>query len=132
MNRIYHNYTLWEDYLNGMWNKVNKVDEQILLQKAILFTSDHIQYGNAMMDVVKLWKFTMEHNLTDNSINHKAFVGHCAVSYKLNIPEYITRMAWGNLTERQQYLANKQAEKAIKYWKSNHLKLKYVNKELFD
>lgn len=120
IKRIYHHYEKWEDYKNGMWNKAEKKDEGRLLKLAIEFTGNHKKYGRAMQDVIREWKFTCEHNLTDNSINKKAFIGHCAVSYRLNIPEYITRLAWHELTEEQQNLANAQAERAIKKWELNH------------
>jgi hypothetical protein len=131
MKRIYHPYTLWEDYLNGMWKKANKENEEIMLKKAIEFTGDYKKYGNAMINVVNNWKYTLEHNLTDNTINKKAFIGHCAVCYELGIPEYITRLAWSYLNNEQQYMANKQAEYAIKLWTKKQNEKKYVSKELF-
>lgn len=132
IKQIYHPYHLWEDYQNGMWNKAEKEIEKELLDVAIEFTGDHKRYGAAMIKVIENWKYTCEHNLTDNSINHKAFIGHCAVCLELGIPEYITRNAWGYLTERQQFLANKEALKAIKQWKLNQKTQQYVSKELFD
>lgn len=132
MKRIYHHYTLWEDYTNGMWRKVSKDEELSMLSIAIEFTGNHIKYGNAMMKVVDSWKYTMEHNLTDNTINKKAFVGHCAVCYELKIPEYITRNAWGYLHDFQKIMANKEAEKAIKYWFNKQNEIKNVSKKLFE
>lgn len=105
-----------------MWNKVPKEEENEILNVAIKFTGDHKRYGAAMDRVIKEWPITCEHNLTDNSINKKAFIGHCAVCLELGIPEYITRMAWGNLNEQQQILANKEAERAIKQWELNYNK----------
>lgn len=116
MKQIYHNYTKWEDYIHGMWRKETKEYENKYLQIAIEFTGNDKLYGDAMLEVIDAWKYTCEHNLSDKSINRKAFIGHCAVSYKLGIPEYITRMAWHHLTEEQQNKANKRAEYAIKQW----------------
>ena len=130
MKQIYHNYLLWEDFQNGMWKRYDKDIENDMLDIAIEFTGDYKRYGAAMIKVVQEWKYTMQHHITDKSINHKAFVGHCAVCYELGIPEHITREAWGHLTEKQQYLANKQAKKAILLFKQNHLN--YVTKTLFD
>jgi hypothetical protein len=132
IKQIYHPYYLWEDYINGMWKKANKLDEQDLIKKATEFMSDNIKFGNAMINVVDNWKYTCEHNLTDPLINHKAFIGQTAVCYELKIPEYITRIAWSCLTEKQQFLANKQASKAINKFKLNHKKLNNVIKELFE
>lgn len=103
-----------------MWKKVPKEQEPELLKVAIEFTSDHIRYGESMGEVIYLWKNTMLNTLTNVSVNRKAFLGHCAVHFKINVPEYITRIAWGFLTEEQRILANKEAEKWIKNWLVKH------------
>lgn len=87
-----------------------------MLQKAIEFTGDHIKYGNAMREVVNLWENTMINHLTNPSINKRAFVGHCAVCYKIGIPEHVTRKAWKYLNKRQQVLADNEAQNTINEW----------------
>lgn len=121
MKQIFHPYTKWEDFKNGMWNKVEDSIEDEMLQIAIEFTGDHKKYGLAMLRVIEEWPMTCEHNLTDNGINQRAFIGHCAVCLELKIPEYITRMAWHYLSQKQQDLANNQADIAIAKWKENYL-----------
>lgn len=118
MKRIYHAYTKWEDYKHGMWKSPSKEDEDNLLAYAIVFTGDHIRYGKAMLRVIDAWPFSCEHNLTDNSMNQRAWIGHAAVAIELGIPEYITRLAWGHLTKQQQDLANAAADHAINTWKN--------------
>ena len=113
MKQIYHHYQLWECYKNGMWISSNC---DIKLKQAIEFTSDHIIYGNAMFEVINNWKYSCENFLSNKSINRKAYLGHCAVSFKLNIPECITRKAWKYLTKEQQDLANNEALINILKW----------------
>ena len=120
MKQKFHNYKNWEDYINGMWRKCEKEEEKEILHCAIEFTGDHERYGKAMLRVIEEWKITCEHNLTNESINQKAFIGHCAVCLELGIPEYITRIAWGYLTEDQRIKANLKAEQAIKIWKQKY------------
>ena len=95
-----------------MWSKGS--DEQ--LQPAIEFTGDWERYGEAMGEVIQAWPRTMLNSLTNTSINRRAFLGHCAVCFKLQIPESITRQAWGLLTDQQRYDADAIAEKHIKHW----------------
>lgn len=114
MKQVWVPYWEWEDWINGMWRKVENEDE--LLKQAIEFTGDHEKYGSAMNEVIFAWPRTMLNSLTNKSINRRAFVGHCAVQNKINIPEYITRMAWKSLTNMQRILADIEAEKAIKNW----------------
>jgi len=129
MNQVYTPYTKWECYKNGMWSKVDVSSEQKMLQIAIDFTSDHVSYGSAMREVVFAWENSMLNFLTNKSINRRAYLGHCAVSFKLGIPEYIVRMAWKHLTPKQQQLADLVAEKTIKEWEIWYMrKLKNISK----
>lgn len=120
LKRKFIPYWEWEDFQNGMWSKADKENESELLDLAIEHTSNHEKYGLSMLEVIDAWPKTMLHNLTNLHINRKAFVGHCAVTYKLKIPEYITRQAWKFLTDEQRYLANKQAENAIQKWENKY------------
>lgn len=124
MIRVYRPFWEWEDYNSGMWRKIDREDENKMLNEAINFTGDHKIYGGAMIEVVHKWPNTMEHNLTNASINKLAFIGHCAVQYKLNIPEYIVRMAWKHLSNEQRTLANEQALLAYKNWRYEYNKKK--------
>jgi len=129
MNQVYTPYTKWECYKNGMWSKVDAISEQKMLQIAIGFTSDHVSYGSAMREVVFAWENSMLNFLTNKSINRRAYLGHCAVSFKLGIPEYLVRMAWKHLTPKQQQLADLVAERTIKEWEIWYMrKLKNISK----
>lgn len=110
--QIYIPYTEWEDWINGMWSGGS--DDR--LQEAIEFTGNHERYGSAMKEVVEAWPRTMLNSLTNPSINRRAFLGHCAVCYKLGIPERVTRAAWKELTDQQRYDADKVAQETIDEW----------------
>lgn len=112
-------YWEWEDWINGMWRTItDKYEESKMIETAIIFTGDHIQYGSAMKEVVVAWPRTMLNSLTNPSINKRAFVGRCAVCYKLNIPEYVTRIAWKQLNDEQRFLADELAQKTVDEWRS--------------
>ena len=113
MKQVYKPYWDWECYKNGMWKPST---DGALLRKAILFTSDYRQYGEAMREVVLIWENTMLHHLTNPSINKRAFIGHCACSYKRGLPEAIVRKAWSFLSEKEKRLANNEANKAYLLW----------------
>lgn len=121
MERIFHNYLLWEDWQNGMWRKLPPSEEDSFLTKAIQFTGDHDKYGSWMMEVVKNWPFACEQNLTNLGQNRRAWIGQSACCMGIDCPEYITRQAWGCLTEQQQDDANLKADKAIIWWEENIL-----------
>lgn len=116
MKRIYHHYTKWEDYQDGMWRVVPKDQEARYLERAVKFTGNSEEYGKWMMVVIERYKFSCEHNLSDRHTNNRAWIGHCAANLAIQCPEYITRLAWGHLTKEQQDQANAKADEAIKEW----------------
>ena len=121
IKQVWIPYWDWEDFNNGMWRKLESKDEEIFLNKAIEFTGNHLLYGEAMMKVIIAWPKTMINSLTNTSINQKAFVGHCACAFEFNCPEYITRMAWKELTDTQRDLANNEAQNTINEWKRKYV-----------
>jgi hypothetical protein len=116
INQVYIPYWEWEDFINGMWAK----GDESRLQEAINFTGDHLKYGKAMKEVIEAWPRTMLNSLTNTSFNKRAFLGHCAVCYKLGIQESITRMAWKQLTDQQRYDADKVAQQTIDKWTADY------------
>lgn len=123
MNQIYIPYWEWEEWKAGMWRKLNKNEEPNMLDQAIQFTGNWSLYGAAMKRVVYEWPRTMLNTLTNPSVNQRAFVGHCACQLEFNCPEYITRAAWKELTDRQRWDADAIAQKVIDNWK-----IEYANK----
>jgi hypothetical protein len=99
-----------------MWSKADQSLEDIYYNDCIKFISDHVLYGQAMREVVYKWENSMINFLTNKSINRNAYLGQCAVCYKLKIPEYIVRKAWKKLSTEQMNLANLEAINTIKEW----------------
>lgn len=119
LERIYHPISDWEEIPANMWGESTcKLTD---LNIAIALTSNHEEYGEYMRCVTKEWKYSCENALTDKNLNRKAWLGHAAVAYAHNIPEDITREAWGHLTDEQRILANNQAERAISEWEERFL-----------
>lgn len=104
-----------------MWRTVPKDDEQRYTDMAVAFTGDHKLYGSWMRRAVMEWPISAEHNLTDLSINRKAWTGHAAICMANGCPEYVTRAAWGMLTDDQRLKANSVAQDAIDEWEAMYL-----------
>ena len=115
--QVWTPYIEWEDWLNGMWRKVETGERDELLRQAIEFTGNWERYGAAMREVILAWPRTMLNHLTNTSINQRAFVGHCAVCFKVGMPESVTREAWKHLTDEQRTKADLVAQQAIDSWK---------------
>ncbi|QGJ84331.1 hypothetical protein [Pseudoalteromonas phage XCL1123] len=102
-----------------MWGKVD--DNRLYLDKAIEFTGDHKLYGSFMMKVVNDWPYSCENALTDYHMNRRAWIGHAACALAIRCPENTTRQAWKDLSYEQQYLANKEASRAIRAWENMYI-----------
>ena len=120
MKRIYHPFYKWEEVSAGMWESVSGKELAGHLARAIEFTGNAVLYGSFMLKVIKSWPYSCEHNLTDENINRKAWIGHAATALAIGCPEHITRMAWGRLSQQQQDDANAQAQSAINQWIKTH------------
>jgi hypothetical protein len=116
MRKVWHPYWDWEDWKAGMWARVSADVERELFPIAVEFTGDPDLYGSFMMRVINEWPISCEHNLTDCSLNKKAWIGHAACALAKSLPEYIVRRAWGELSETQQTLANIKAQEAVDCW----------------
>ena len=114
--KVWHPYTEWEDL--GMWESCNPKDRKSLVDKAVVFTGDYLLYGSWMKKVIVDMPKSCEHNLSDQNMNRRAWIGHAACYLATGIPEDITREAWGMLTDEQRDLANQQADNAIAGWET--------------
>ena len=118
--QIYHPVQQWEEITHNMWGKVT--DRNAYTQRAIQFTSNHIEYGRYMRRVCDEWPISTENAFTDPHLNHRAWVGHAACALAFNCPEDIVRQAWSYLTDEQKLLANKEASRAIADWRRAYIK----------
>lgn len=127
MERIFYNYKKWEDYKTGMFEvkKINNEKELINLAKTILSNPKKLLEG---MTIVCLnWKISCEVNLTNIGSNRQAWLGQATCFYKHKVPEQLTKIAWNELTEKQQNEANGIADKVIEEWEKNYLKGRVKN-----
>lgn len=125
MKRIWHPYWNWEEWKAGMWRRVSKEDEAVLLPLAIEFTGNTDLYGSFMIKATNEWPISCEHNLTDASLNKQAWIGHAASSLAHGLPEYIVRRAWGLLSDEQRGAANIKAQFAVDAWTREYKRGRY-------
>jgi len=120
MNRVFHPYQEWEEYKCGMWKVIHGERKKELFKLAVAFTGDAEKYGAFMLRVLTEWPISCEQNLTAQSVNRQAWIGHAACCIAIGCPEEITREAWHYLTRQQQDEANAKADIAITRWGLTH------------
>lgn len=115
MDRIFHHYSLWEDYHAGMYDECKEGRKERVKEAARILGNPKICRA-AMEKVVAEWKFSTEFNLSNAEINRKAWLGQAACCCYAGIHEDETREAWGLMTDGQRIEANRIASEIIKRW----------------
>ena len=123
MKQYFSHYENWEDYKNSMYSIEKKDNEQQLVNNAIIMLSDNNMFYETCKEVLLIWTISSRVNLTNMQCNRKAWLGQAACNFKFNVPEILTRVAWGKLSYTKQYKADEIALKII-----NHFELTYENK----
>lgn len=119
-NRIFHTWDKWECYPAGFYEstlegKSHKECETIF--KEIL--SDQDKFSKALEGLIKDWKNSCEHYLTNNSMNRIAWLGQAAVCYASGVPARYSS-AWFDISEKDRGKANETALKYLNKWLENN------------
>jgi hypothetical protein len=117
--RIYHNWEKWEDYKFGFYETSSVKNKDFLIQKVIELFSNHKNTEFYMDRVIKEWKNSCEHNLTNLSLNRIAYIGQAACCIYAKVPFQITMNAWNKVDINFRIIADSIANKKIKEWEQN-------------
>jgi len=121
--RIYHHYELWEDHKNGFYNNSSGNEFKQKEKKVIELFSDPEKTREYMTRVVNEWKYSCEHNLSNNSMNKIAYLGQAACCLYYNIPNTVTMSTWSKLPEEVRNEADKIAKEVLLIWESKNIQL---------
>jgi hypothetical protein len=123
INRIYHPYWLWEDYKFGFYNNCSGEEKKKLTDKCLeLFNSEALT-KKWMLYVIENWKYSCEHNLTNDSMNKIAYIGQAACCAYSSIPNTVTMEAWSMLSKEVRDRSDKIATDVIKKWYNRNKKI---------
>lgn len=127
MKRIYHNYTLWEDYKHGFYNICPKNTREEKIESVIeLFNSEDKTF-EYMKKITEVWKYSCEHNLSNIYMNRVAYLGQAACCLYNLVPSLITMEAWKRIDLKKRERADLISCKSIKLWEQKQ-KLKIISK----
>jgi hypothetical protein len=118
--QFYAEYSLWEDYNHGMYNVSDKEKDLDMIDKAKKLLCNPKMFMTVCYDVLKYWDIATKVNLTNVHSNRRAWLGQAACSYFHNVPEILTRQAWGQMNDNERNEANKVADKIIKIFEDNY------------
>ena len=126
IERIYHPYWLWEDYLNGMYGKpiYTRLEtgetEQERIEKVKECLGDEKTCEKYMRKVINEWKYACEYRLTNKSLNRVAWLGQASMNMYCGLKESETKKGWWLLTQDQRDKANLIAKKLIAEWEKRY------------
>lgn len=114
--RIFHTFDKWECHKAGMYAQSfpGKTKEQCE-QEYAKFLSKPKLFQDVLKHVIKEWKHSCEHYLTNTSMNRIAWLGQAAMCYHTGIPSKFCS-GFNLLTEEQQNNANEVALEALNIW----------------
>lgn len=120
IQRIYHHYENLEEYHAGMWRIVRGKKRQDFADGAADLMRCPQEFKEAMLQAMELWPNSCEANLTAESINKLAWLGHAGCCIALQSPEECTRMGWHQLNQCEQAEANRVAQEVVDEWTARH------------
>lgn len=116
MKRIYHPYWLWEDFRNGFYDNISGKKKKELSLKVIELFNDSKLTRENMMRVIDEWKYSCEHNLSNDSMNKIAYLGQGACCLYAGVPNSITMETWSLLSKERQKESDKIANEVLEIW----------------
>lgn len=116
MKRIYHPYWMWEDYKAGFYNACSGQQKKEKIEKVLEMFNDPVKTKENMMFIINNWKYSCEHNLTNESLNKIAYIGQSACCVYAGVPYTVTMEAWSLLSDKVKHRSDEIAKKAIEQW----------------
>jgi len=110
-------YEAWEDWEAGLYALPGQWSGSTDPTDAAFLLSDPTALAEAMRDVIKVWKVSTRENLTNGSLNQRAWIGQAACCLALGVPAFITKSAWNGLSLERQRVANRVADQIIETWR---------------
>ncbi len=115
-SRIFHTHDKWECYKAGFYDSSKPGMTKDEAQEAYReFLADPKRFEAGLKIVIKEWKHSCEHYLTNGAMNRIAWMGQAAACAAINIPAEF-RGGFNLLTQEQQLAANRLALKYLNKW----------------
>lgn len=131
MRRVYHPHTEREECANGggMWKTVTGTSMRgHYVAAAAQLMANPDRFKAAMRKALREWPQSCAHNLTADSNNQRAWLGHAGCYLATGSPEECTRLGWHTLNDDQQRAANAAADDVIALWRRRY----QVNRDQLD
>jgi len=119
MKRIFHPWHKWEDYRHNFYGGVVEdfqKDNTLELYASLL--RDPVQFEEALKVITSEWKYSCEHNLSNESMNRIAYLGQAACALVYKVPHHLSMSGYNLLTDSEKIAADQMAKKYLDLWLS--------------
>jgi hypothetical protein len=115
MNRIFHPYDKWEDYRAGFHGGQDYPKDNTLELYASLLR-DLPKFETALQHILGNWKYSCEHNLSNEGMNRVAYLGQAACALVYHVPSSVSMGGYNLLSQNEQKAADAMAQKYLDLW----------------
>lgn len=120
MTRIFHPFDKWEDYKFNFYGGICEYDHDKTLQTYANLLRNLNVFEDALKVIISEWKYSCEHNLSNESMNRIAYLGQAANALVNKVPHNVSMGGYNLLTKEEQTAADKLAEKYLNLWLVKH------------
>lgn len=120
LDRHYFHYEDLEEWQAGMWRIVRGQKRHDFSNAAADLMRCSDEFQAAMLSATAEWPKSCLHNLSAESINRLAWLGHAGCLIATGSPEECTRNGWHMLTPSEQDEANRVAQVVLDDWVAKH------------
>lgn len=126
-SRIFHEYSKWECHKAGFYKSIKDgwTHEQCGDEYVRILSNQQL-FSDILEKVIKDWKYSCEHYLSNKYMNRIAWLGQAAVCYESGVPARYSG-AWSRLTKEDQDKANLTALHYLNKWNGEN---RYVQLDL--
>lgn len=116
IKRIFHTWDKWECYPAGFYeNSKEGMTKEECENEYKVFLSNMERFELALSRVIKEWKNSCEHYLTNENMNRIAWLGQASLCIETGIPSCF-RSGYFRLSDEQRLLADETALKYLNKW----------------
>lgn len=113
-------YSLWEDWHAGLYR--NAQPQLEVAERVVGLLCSRSKFRKAMTDVAESWPVASAHNLSNETRNHRPWLGRSAACLSHSATIADTNLAWSMLTPKEQMEANSEADVFCNGWRARHLR----------
>jgi hypothetical protein len=120
MRRVFHPWDKWEDYRHNFYGGVKPYEKDNTLQLYASLLKDLSRFEAALKIITSEWKYSCEHNLTNESMNRIAYLGQASCALVYNVPHSVCMGGYNLLSDSEKKAADDLAGKYLNIWLENN------------